>query len=618
MNNLALIWSANRYKELESQLVGYWAEDIWDLKHCPLNEGEFRGRVRYLKFLCPSKTINNELKYAFQQKFIKKEWSINGSKHYPHLLTWFNFHFSSSAISLAQLPVSDWSNQYLSYINKLGIKTTRQVKVLTKNYQQTTKIRESEHFTFLREIYKIIVEFYDVRPELEKDIWKLNKLGISTTPIKHCDTLNFTGISQLWLRNIIKKYLFYCLSTHAISSATSTLSYLTTFSTYLFQQHPNINASQIDRSIIIGYLAYLPTKKSSSATKAAAIINLKLLIETSLREEWADFPLKRIIFNEDLPKFSRPIPRLIPDNILQQLFHHLIDIKIHYQRMVYILYEVGMRMRELVTLPYDCLRQDSEGSWWIKLYQSKMKKEHIQPISNKTAYIIQAQQEDVAQKWGDKAIFLFPNPRGNHYNGTSFRRALNILAIEKNICDSSGKIWRFEPHQFRHNFATRLINNGLAHHFVQRLLGHKSPEMTSHYARIYDKTLKDEYEKALSNRKLVDVSGRVINEENQADAIELQWLKKHVDARTLPNGYCGIPIALAPCPHPNACLTCPHFRTDQTYLEVHQKQLEETVRLVQISKEKGWQVQINNNEKIITNLGKIINSLKDTEHDSST
>ena len=88
---------------------------------------------------------------------------------------------------------------------------------------------------------------------------------------------------------------------------------------------------------------------------------------------------------------------------------------------------------------------------------------------------------------------------------------------------------------------------------------------------------------------------------------DLQWLKKHVDTRTLPNGWCGIPIALGPCPHPNACLTCPHFRTDRTHLATHEKQLSETVKIIQISQERGWTVQAENNEQVATNLRNICN-----------
>lgn len=52
------------------------------------------------------------------------------------------------------------------------------------------------------------------------------------------------------------------------------------------------------------------------------------------------------------------------------------------------------------------------------------------------------------------------------------------------------------PHQLRHTFATQLINHGLPIESVRKLLGHKTLNMTQHYARIYDATVKQQFESA--------------------------------------------------------------------------------------------------------------------------
>ena len=56
--------------------------------------------------------------------------------------------------------------------------------------------------------------------------------------------------------------------------------------------------------------------------------------------------------------------------------------------------------------------------------------------------------------------------------------------------DKLGEIYRFHAHAFRHSVGTRMINNGVPQHIVQKFLGHESPEMTSRYAHIFDETLK--------------------------------------------------------------------------------------------------------------------------------
>jgi integrase len=65
------------------------------------------------------------------------------------------------------------------------------------------------------------------------------------------------------------------------------------------------------------------------------------------------------------------------------------------------------------------------------------------------------------------------------------------VAYDHDIRDASGKLFRFQAHQFRHTVGTRMINLGVPHHIIQRYLGHKGPEMTSRYAHIHDTTMKD-------------------------------------------------------------------------------------------------------------------------------
>ena len=52
------------------------------------------------------------------------------------------------------------------------------------------------------------------------------------------------------------------------------------------------------------------------------------------------------------------------------------------------------------------------------------------------------------------------------------------------------------PHQLRHTFATQLINQGLPIESVRKLLGHQTLNMTQHYARLYDATVKQQFESA--------------------------------------------------------------------------------------------------------------------------
>ncbi|MBW7939624.1 MAG: site-specific integrase, partial [Candidatus Omnitrophica bacterium] len=75
------------------------------------------------------------------------------------------------------------------------------------------------------------------------------------------------------------------------------------------------------------------------------------------------------------------------------------------------------------------------------------------------------------------------------------------LPSDESIRDQLGR-WgkhcgvKVTPHQLRHTFATQLINQGLPMESVRKLLGHKTLNMTQHYARLYDATVKQQFESA--------------------------------------------------------------------------------------------------------------------------
>ncbi len=53
------------------------------------------------------------------------------------------------------------------------------------------------------------------------------------------------------------------------------------------------------------------------------------------------------------------------------------------------------------------------------------------------------------------------------------------------------------PHRLRHTFATRLVNQGLPLTTVAKLLGHRSLNMTQHYARLYEHTVRNQFTTAM-------------------------------------------------------------------------------------------------------------------------
>ena len=57
------------------------------------------------------------------------------------------------------------------------------------------------------------------------------------------------------------------------------------------------------------------------------------------------------------------------------------------------------------------------------------------------------------------------------------------------------------PHQLRHTYATALVNSGVSLQALMAMLGHVSAEMSLRYGRLFDATVRADYERALTQAK---------------------------------------------------------------------------------------------------------------------
>jgi hypothetical protein len=85
-----------------------------------------------------------------------------------------------------------------------------------------------------------------------------------------------------------------------------------------------------------------------------------------------------------------------------------------------------------------------------------------------------------------------------------------------------------------------LINNDVPQEVVRKILDHSSWEMTAHYARLHDDTVRRHWERA----RKVDIHGNSVTINEDSPLADAQWAKQHLARATmaLPNGYCGLPL----------------------------------------------------------------------------
>jgi len=459
--------------------------------------------------------------------------------------------------------------------------------------------------------------------EYLKDIWNIKVFGVIVSGVEYTHTVNFKKIKQSWLKQSAKSYAKYSLAVNSYATVRGTITVINQFSKFISQRHSSLQASEINRQLIVEFLGYLAEILPNSNSRSTRVHNFNTFLRTCQRGNWLGISREPLIYKEDFPKIPELAPKFIPQEVLDQLNKHIDSLPKPVARMLLVLQECGMRVSELCTLKFGCIAQDAKGDWWLTYYQFKMKKEHSVPISSEIAEVVRQQQEYIRVCLGSEFTYLFcgrerrggegenfiPVPRQMKY--LRFRGYFDKLAKEKNIRDASGNIFPLgKTHQFRHTKGTDMINNGVPIHVIKKFFGWESYTMVVRYAHIYNETLKQAMEEYHEN-KVVNVVGEVISSERpELDTADMQWFKHNLHAQALPNGYCGLPKALNDCPHANACLTCGHFRTTKEFLGVHKEELNNTNKVFEKAKINGWERQIEMNEKVKQNLVNIITSLE--------
>ena len=611
-------WSEEKQQGLQGHLTGMWALDTWEL-------GGPNGKNRHIHFRLISPALKAELKYALWSKFASGERDATKQQTIfcsdaMRLFTWFN-QVAPTVSSLLEKPLAYWGCSLRSYLAETKRLRQRRYKRWTASQEQVEDVFEDTRIGLLRQCYKILADAYDAREETAKDCWDMRKMGLPVDLTVSQFRLNFAPISQPWLKHLAKEFLKYNTAVHSPGDCMIKLQALREFSRFLALHAPTCCASDIDRALIVKYLGFLRERQLSIKWCNRTLTHLRTFLETCIYYlQIQELTREQILFDEDLAKEPETLSREIPEEVLEQLRTHLNTLPTTILRMVTILLECGLRIGELCLLPLDCLSCDDKHEWYLRLYQRKFSKEHIIPlVDEKVVEMIQAQQQEMRNRWGNTCPYLFPSPTSHMKpcRQENFTKQLNRWAAKQDIRDRTGKLYRITAHQFRHTVGMRLLNDGVPIEVISRLLGHKSLMMTQVYARVRDKKMRTDLERVTRMRKTVDAQGQTVKGDPRANTPEAQMIRKGVRGQTLPVGGCSRLIVLGECSHANKCLTCPMWLTSTEDLPALKSFYERAVRLKQRAGETGNQFVIQQQDRIIPTLALRIKSLETTEMDGS-
>lgn len=619
MASPGICWSAEQQHRLQEQLTGSWNEDTWVLPlPAPLAAGR-RRRAYHLHFRCTSPGLNLELKYALWRQFDSGAWNLHSQRmltieaHLAYIVRWLNV-VAPQAPSLLERSLEQWERSLHTYLMERGQVRGRVSRRLDKTQQYVEYRGQDERILFVRKVYAVVADAYDTRPDLDKEIWDLRKLGLMPYSTTSNFLLNFTNIHPPWLLDLAKRCIRQNLGLHSYGDAKAKIRAVRAFSEYLTIRHPAVTQpSDLTRAVMLDLPQYVRERGLKRSTCGHLLSQLRTVLETGSHVFAVDGLTKEaLILDGDLPKREATLPRDIPESVLFQMRKHLDVLPTTTLRMVVVLLECGLRLGELCALPVDCLFQDDRGMWSLQLYQSKGKREHAIPLVNdRVVAAIQAQQRDVREQYGDDNAWLFPSVRSPRqpYQQALFRTSLNRWAVEQEICGPTGQLWRFEPHQFRHTVAMRLLNEDVPLDTIRRFLGHGSLAMTERYARKQAEMVRAELERAQRRRVTINANLDVVRGDPRADDPDLRLLHHGLRGAVLPIGGCGRLKVMGPCEHLNRCVTCPLWLTSTDDLPKLEEMAARSGTVLTKARQAGNQIVVENMERIMIPLQQRIETL---------
>ena len=408
-------------------------------------------------------------------------------------------------------------------------------------------------------------------------------------------------------------YLDRLTATHSRGTVTGTATRLNHFAAHLAAVDPALmNLADLDRRRHIETYLTATAEAMNSRTGApiqaserrGRILAVHCLLNDIAEWGWPEAPKRRLVFRSDIPKLPRALPRYLTpdlDRRLTQALHawpeRLPADALLLQRAT------GLRIGELVDLELDSVHEIPGQGAWLKVPLGKLNTERMVPLDEETVALI---DRIVAHRSHGRPL---PHPRTarpTDYLLTHHGRRLTVDHLRDVLTrvTTDAGLPHITPHQLRHTYATALVNAGVSLQSLMALLGHVSAEMSLRYGRLFDSTVRTEYERALAAAKAH--LGTLPTEPSQGRVslpiVDGDWkVAPAINAR-LAGGFCIRAQVQGPCAYANICEHCPNFRTDTGYLPVLAAQRADTETLARDAEARGWTGEAERHRRLIARL----------------
>jgi integrase len=436
-------------------------------------------------------------------------------------------------------------------------------------------------------------------PEKERarDIWQLQVFGLA-------GKLDFTGITQRWLRESVKWWAAEDLPLRRGSapadSARDTIraAMALSQSLRLARDDGGHDPAALGREDIVAFSNRLAHQLRTGELTADSRLRLTRRIFRLLNDMHAKgitapggaaagLPAAFVLRRSDIPTDPdrQPRPRSLPDAVLKLIAENLDVLEercgISERRITEILIDTGRRPDEVCTLEWDCLERDPSGDPVLIYTDAKNNRPGRRlPIAEATAAVITAQKDWARCRYphtppGDLA--LFPRDKGNK-DGTkpiradSYGNAHRVFAdeIAHLLLDADGQQVNpalVVPYAYRHSYAQRHADAGVQPDVLRELMSHRSMRTTTGYYRISENRLRAAVDK-VARHQFNAAGQRVFT--SIAGLLSDEHARMRVGQVAVPFGTCTEPSNVKAgghaCPYKYTCTGCGHFRSDPSYL----------------------------------------------------
>jgi site-specific recombinase XerD len=258
---------------------------------------------------------------------------------------------------------------------------------------------------------------------------------------------------------------------------------------YEFLIRHNISLNKFNRTHIELFMLEQKSNGHAESTRASRIITIRLYLRWANENGYIKFNPEFLIRNRDIPKVPDRLPRYLPSEIDFKIQEKLKSSDDIFSLGFLLMRSTGIRIGELKDLKFNCIREHSDGNFFLKVELGKLNTERLIPLDEKLVNLIY-QIQKTCKKVCPEPINLIHYPTGRIAISNDFQQAFYDIRESLELED------HVVSHQLRHTYATQMLNAGMNMSILKEILGHKSLNMTSHYAKVTMETIVNEYFKA--------------------------------------------------------------------------------------------------------------------------